>query len=173
MGESMGKMPKTRQEALDSGSTHYYTGKRCIHGHLSPRFTSSRACKECINHRNLERTKNGYWKEYGDHSYRDKKRQYAKSHYRKNKDMYEVRGLRRRQVIRRASVYTPEGHKQVKLKYLEAQRLSLETGVEYVVDHIIPLQHPLVSGLHNDANTQVITAEENRVKGNSFSIEDV
>jgi hypothetical protein len=86
--------------------------------------------------------------------------------------MYDVRGLKRRQVIRRASVYTSDGHKRVKLKYLEAQRLSLETGVEYVVDHIIPLQHPDVCGLHNDANTQVITAEENRVKGNSFLIED-
>jgi len=165
-------MPKTRNEALAVGSTYYYTGKRCIHGHLSPRFASSRACKECANHRNRERTKDGYWKEFGDDQYRERKRQYAKSHYRKNKEMYEVRGLRRREVLRRASCYTDDGHRQVKLKYLEAQRLTLETGVEYVVDHIIPLQHPLVSGLHNDANTQVITAEENRVKGNSFMIED-
>ena len=165
-------LPKTRNAAIAAGTTYYYTGKRCIHGHLSPRFTSSRACKECIYHRNRERSKEGYWKEYGDHQYRERKRKYAKSHYRKNKEMYEVRGLRRRQIIKRASVYTPEGHRRVKLKYLEAQRLSLETGVEYVVDHIIPLQHPDVSGLHNDANTQVITAEENRVKGNSFMIED-
>jgi len=168
----MERMPKTRQEALSLGSTYYYTGKRCIHGHLSPRFTSSRACKQCIDERNIARTRHGYWKQYGDDRYREKKRQYAKSHYRKNRDMYEVRGLKRRQVIRRASVYTPDGHKRVKLKYLEAQRLSLETGVEYVVDHIIPLQHPDVCGLHNDANTQVITAEENRVKGNSFMTED-
>ena len=168
----MERMPKTRQEALSHGSTHYYTGKRCIHGHLSPRFTSSRACKQCIDERNIARTRHGYWKQYGDDRYREKKRQYAKSHYRKNRGMYEVRGLKRRQVIRRASVYTPDGHKRVKLKYLEAQRLSLETGVEYVVDHIIPLQHPDVCGLHNDANTQVITAEENRVKGNSFMTED-
>ena len=168
----MERMPKTRKEALSLGSTHYYTGKRCIHGHLSPRFTSSRACKQCINERNVERTRHGYWKQYGDETYRENKRQYAKSHYRKNKKMYEVRGLKRRAVIRQASVYTNEGHKRVKLKYLEAQRLSLETGVEYVVDHVIPLQHPDVCGLHNDANTQVITAEENRVKGNSFMIED-
>lgn len=165
-------MPKTRTEAIAAGSTYYYTGKRCMHGHLSPRFTSSRACKECIYARNRARSKEGYWTNYGDDKYRRKKREYAKSHYRKNRDMYEERGLKRRQVIRQASVYTKEGHKQVKLKYLEAQRLSLETGVEYVVDHIVPVRHPLVSGLHTDANLQVITAEENRIKGNSFSIED-
>jgi len=165
-------MPKTRNEALAVGSTHYYTGKRCIHGHLSPRFTSSRACKECTDQRNIDRTKNGYWKEFGDDKYREKKRRYAKSHYRKNKKKYEKRGMRRRAVVRRASCYTDEGLRRIKLKYLEAQRLTLETGVEYVVDHIIPLQHPLVSGLHLDANLRVITAEENRVKGNSFTIED-
>ena len=168
----MERMPKTRKEAICAGSTHYYTGKRCIHGHLSPRFTSSRACKSCADNRNKERSKHGYWKGYGDEQYRERKRQYAKSHYRKNKDQYEIRGGRRREVIKRASCYTKEGYRRVRLKYLEAQRLTLETGVEYVVDHILPLQHPEVCGLHNDANTQVITAEENRVKGNSFMIED-
>jgi len=168
----MERMPKTRNDAIAVGSTYYYTGKRCMHGHLAPRFTSSRACKQCAYKRNRDRSKDGYWKEYGDDQYKERKRSYAKSHYRKNKDMYEVRGVRRREVIRQASLYTDEGFKRVKLKYLEAQRLSLETDVEYVVDHIVPLQHPLVCGLHNDANTQVITAEENRVKGNSFMIED-
>jgi hypothetical protein len=69
-------------------------------------------------------------------------------------------------------VFTPEGERRMKLKYLEAQRLTLETGVEYVVDHIVPLAHQLVCGLHNDANTRVVTAEENARKHNSFSIED-
>lgn len=60
----------------------------------------------------------------------------------------------------------------MKLKYLEAQRLTLETGVEYVVDHIVPLAHKKVCGLHNDANTQVVTADFNKAKGNTFIIED-
>jgi hypothetical protein len=36
----------------------------------------------------------------------------------------------------------------------------------------VPLAHQLVCGLHNDANTRVVTAEENARKHNSFSIED-
>ena len=71
-----------------------------------------------------------------------------------------------------ASIYTDEGERRMKLKYLEAQRLTLETGVEYQVDHIVPLAHDLVCGLHNDANTRVVTAKENAAKYNTFTIED-
>jgi hypothetical protein len=39
------------------------------------------------------------------------------------------------------------------------------------VDHIIPLQGELVSGLHCEANLQYLTAAENASKGNSFNPE--
>lgn len=67
---------------------------------------------------------------------------------------------------------TPEGERLTKLLYLDAQRLTLETGVQYVVDHIVPLKHPFVCGLHAYANLQILTDEENKAKGNSFDIED-
>ena len=61
-------------------------------------------------------------------------------------------------------------HEAIRVFYDESVRLTNETGIPYQVDHIIPLQGKLVSGLHVHTNLQVITAEENRKKTNSFSI---
>lgn len=48
--------------------------------------------------------------------------------------------------------------------YKEAQRLTAETGIQYDVDHIIPLQCKTVSGLHIPANLRVIPSAENKRK---------
>ncbi len=43
-------------------------------------------------------------------------------------------------------------------------------GLEFEVDHIIPLQAESASGLHNEFNLQVLTKEENRAKYNKFEV---
>lgn len=45
---------------------------------------------------------------------------------------------------------------------------ALELGPEYVLDHIVPLNHPQVCGLHVPWNMRVVTREENTLKGNEF-----
>jgi 5-methylcytosine-specific restriction endonuclease McrA len=52
--------------------------------------------------------------------------------------------------------------------YHKAEQKSFWSGVPHVVDHIIPLRHPLVCGLHNQFNLQVLTEEENALKSNHF-----
>ncbi len=51
-----------------------------------------------------------------------------------------------------------------------ARRRTKATGVPWVVDHIIPLKNPLVSGLHVENNLRVVTRTENAAKGNRFNI---
>jgi hypothetical protein len=42
-------IPKTRKEAIASGSDYYFTNVPCIRGHIAPRFTSNKNCRDCIN----------------------------------------------------------------------------------------------------------------------------
>lgn len=52
--------------------------------------------------------------------------------------------------------------------YNEAKRLTETSDIKHQVDHIIPLRHPLVCGLHVEHNLQIITAADNRTKSNTF-----
>jgi hypothetical protein len=55
--------------------------------------------------------------------------------------------------------------------YELAMQLTLETGTKHSVDHIVPLRHPLVSGLNVPANMRVISNSANSSKGNKFEID--
>ena len=55
--------------------------------------------------------------------------------------------------------------------YKTAKKLTEETGIPHEVDHIVPVKHPLVCGLHVENNLQIITQRENQMKSNKFIIE--
>lgn len=63
-------------------------------------------------------------------------------------------------------------HSEIAPFYAEAHRLEKETGERHHVDHVIPLSHPLVCGLHVPANLRVVPAEMNMRKGNRLEVVD-
>lgn len=49
--------------------------------------------------------------------------------------------------------------------YRECRRRTLESGVRYHVDHIVPIAHEIVCGLHCEDNLQILTGAANAAKG--------
>ena len=102
--------------------------------------------------RNKER-----WKEYG-------KTYYA---------IPEKRAMRNldaatRRVAQRSATPKWSNKKAMRSIYLEAQRLTESTGMEYHVDHIIPLLGKRVCGLHTEGNLQILLGTENSRKNNKL-----
>jgi len=54
----------------------------------------------------------------------------------------------------------------IKVIYKDARDLSILTGIQFHVDHILPIMGSKVSGFHIASNLQIMEAHENMRKGN-------
>lgn len=166
--------PITRNEAIERGLVHYFTGVPCLRGHISNRAVSSRTCIACDCEKRRSDLKNP--------AYIEKNRKRANDWYAMNTEraiasagQYQKDNRhkdRAWQGKRRATKYqaTPvwANLETIASIYKEAERLTKETGIPHHVDHIVPLQSSLVCGLHAPANLQVLEATLNNSKGNRY-----
>ena len=149
--------------------------KKC--GNRTERWKSG-ACAPCARRRQTEKyarlklDPERYQQFLADSKFRaEQKRQeesniqnYMEERNKTSRKEYHTRKFRIKQAT--PDWLIPEQVVEIESKYFQARTLERKTGQKYHVDHIIPLKHPLVCGLHVPWNLRVITAEENNKRKN-------
>jgi hypothetical protein len=99
----------------------------------------------------------------------NERKQYIREYQKANKGKCNAKNAKRRASRLQA---TPKwaNLKQIEGTYKLAQYLTEEHGRQIHVDHIVPLQNPLVCGLHVEDNLQLLYADENLSKSNKFEV---
>lgn len=81
----------TREEAVAAGLHRYNTGKPCVSGHMSDRYTKTTACVQC----SIENGKR--WKNRNLDASQESDRARKKRHYDANKGEYIFKARKRKQ----------------------------------------------------------------------------
>ena len=98
--------------------------------------------------------------------------QYGKKYRAKNKELCNYLCQRRKiDKMHRTPAWLTEDDKWMMEQAYEIAALRTEMlGVEFHVDHVIPLRGRSVSGLHVPTNLRVVTWLENQRKTNKFEV---
>ena len=176
----------TRKEAKQTDEKFYIPGRLCKRCSTAKRYTKTGQCVTChsvwsseyaksnkakindrarINWATNERrkTRQRFWQQAN----REKCRK-ASSNWAKNNSAKTAALVGKRRAVKRKACPAWVNKKKLQEIYEKAKQMSKLTGVQYHVDHIVPLQHELVCGLHVPWNLQILTAEENIAKANSL-----
>ncbi len=134
------------------------------------------------HYENHKEEKAAYAKQYNA-GHKEERNAHGRLYYKANKEKEAARGRRYRaahpekgteKAAWRKLVLlqrTPPWVNRDKIKklYAESQRLTDATGIQHSVDHIIPLNGKLISGLHVETNLQILTLAENSAKSNKWN----
>lgn len=164
--------------AKAKGLTRYFTGKPCPHNHICERYVAGRGCLECsASHRDnyYERTKHlPKQKELQ----KNRSRKWYENNPEKSFEAHYKWAARNKDKVNALSVkyYTDKMQRlplwadleAIEKVYTDCHKLCQETGLEYHVDHVIPLRGKNISGLHVENNLQILSGKDNRSKGNKL-----
>lgn len=168
MCEQQTDLPRTAKEARVLGLSVYFTGKPCPHGHVAPRRVVNRNCTECNknDHAKPERVDRRV-----DWLRKNKDKAQAASRAWKARNSARVLAINaERRAMGKVPLSEFEQLFMVEI-YDLAQQLGKITGKPWHVDHVVPLKHPKVCGLHTPNNLRVVPAEVNIAKKNRFELE--
>lgn len=111
---------------------------------------------------------------------KDKIKEYARAWRQNNKDKIKIHkqnalgsrynsNRKRRGKLKQNQTPSWANIAYINTLYKMAKRRSFIEGRSYHVDHIIPLNSNLVSGLHVENNLQIILAKDNLQKGSNYN----
>jgi len=138
----------------------------CKKRFLPKRSDSNHCSLYCIKRNKFLKRKDyytAYLKKYRKDKYEERKEFNSlrnKKHYLDNKDYYKDKSNKRRAIKLRAIP------KFANLNKIREIYKNCPKG--YHVDHIIPLNNPIVCGLHVEWNLQYLSAKDNCSKGNKL-----
>ena len=184
------------KQAKDEGLARYFTGCPCKKGHIAERLTSSRACVVCTreklakyrieNRTNLLEKKRIAQKIYAQQNPEKiaetrkatvekhrKARNEEKAAWRRRNSGKVLALTRKRQLskIQHTPSWLTEDDFWIMSQAYELAALRTKMfGFAWHVDHVLPLQGDVVSGLHVPTNLQVIPGYENSRKGNRVEL---
>lgn len=157
----------TRKQSIALGLPNYFTGLPCKNGHIAERNCRKCECLECkavqskqwdkSNPELVSRRRKSYRVK---HSKTIKQRQ--QKYYSDNRSAF-VQRARDREIAKLQR--TPSWANKEAIEFFYKYRPH---GCH--VDHVIPLQGKLVSGLHVETNLQWLPAKANLSKGNKFDM---
>lgn len=122
-----------------------------------------RELRAVFRERNREKIKHWSAVDWRKHN---AKRKAAKATYRAKYPELGAHHVRLRQTRKQQATPIWADLDTIKAVYKQAAQLRKQSGQKWHVDHVVPLKHPLVCGLHLAINLQVIPADTNRSKGN-------
>ena len=138
----------------------------CKREFLPKRSDSNHCSLYCIKRNKFLKRKDhytAYLKKYRKDKYEERKEFNSlrmKKHYLENKSYYKNKTNKRRAIKLRA---IPKFANLEKIK-----EIYKNCPKGYHVDHIIPLNNPIVCGLHVEWNLQYLSAKDNCSKGNKL-----
>ena len=176
------------------GIKRYYTGLPCKYGHIDVRLSVDGRCYECAR----QKAKRKYhhdpkYREYQNQWRKDNAEKVAKYAQESEKRNIKNRRLQSLKWYYKNKESANQRKKQwdknnpdkvafyrIKRRYIEKQatpawankqkirRIYLNRPTGFQVDHIIPLNSPIVCGLHVEDNLQYLPKFENVSKGNKL-----